>query len=51
MQKILIVDDDAEMRETLAGLLERERFVAMQAGDGQSGLEGYCFWKWGPTIT
>ncbi len=39
MQKILIVDDDAELRETVSILLERERFVPIQAVDGQSGLE------------
>jgi DNA-binding response OmpR family regulator len=39
MQKILIVDDDAELRETVSILLERERFVPIQAADGQSGLE------------
>ncbi|MBV9612543.1 MAG: response regulator transcription factor [Acidobacteriaceae bacterium] len=39
MQKILIVDDDAELRETVSVLLERERFVPIQAVDGQSGLE------------
>jgi DNA-binding response OmpR family regulator len=37
MQKILIVDDDAELRETVSILLEREQFI--QAVDGQSGLE------------
>ena len=39
MQKILIVDDDAELRETVSILLERERFVPIQAVDGHSGLE------------
>ncbi len=39
MEKILIVDDDAELRETVSILLERERFVPIQAVDGQSGLE------------
>ncbi|MBV9294634.1 MAG: response regulator transcription factor [Acidobacteriaceae bacterium] len=39
MQKILIVDDDPEVRETLSLLLERERFVTVQAVDGQSGFE------------
>ncbi|MBV9403701.1 MAG: response regulator transcription factor [Acidobacteriaceae bacterium] len=39
MQKILIVDDDAELRESVSILLERERFVPIQAVDGQSGLE------------
>jgi DNA-binding response OmpR family regulator len=39
MQKILIIDDDSELRETVSILLERERFVPLQAVDGQSGLE------------
>jgi DNA-binding response OmpR family regulator len=39
MEKILIVDDDAELRETVSILLERERFIPIQAVDGQSGLE------------
>jgi len=39
LQKILIVDDDAELRETVSILLERERFVPIQAVDGHSGLE------------
>ncbi|MBV8572634.1 MAG: response regulator transcription factor [Acidobacteriaceae bacterium] len=39
LQKILIVDDDAELRETVSILLEREQFVPLQAVDGQSGLE------------
>jgi DNA-binding response OmpR family regulator len=39
MQKILIVDDDAELRETISILLEREQFVPLQAVDGQSALD------------
>ncbi|MGA8030596.1 MAG: response regulator transcription factor [Bryobacteraceae bacterium] len=39
MQKILIVDDDAELRETVSILLERERFVPIEAVDGQAGVE------------
>lgn len=39
MHKVLIVDDDAEVRETVSILLEREKFVPIQAVDGQSGLE------------
>lgn len=39
MEKILIVDDDPELRETVSILLERERFVPIQAIDGPSGLE------------
>ncbi|MDQ2777507.1 MAG: response regulator transcription factor [Acidobacteriota bacterium] len=39
MQKILIVDDDPELRETVSLLLEREQFVPLAAADGQSGLD------------
>lgn len=39
MQKILIVDDDAELRDTVSILLEREQFVPVQAVDGHTGLE------------
>lgn len=39
MQKILIVDDDTELRETVSILLERERFVPIHAVDGQSGID------------
>jgi DNA-binding response OmpR family regulator len=38
LQKILVVDDDAELRETVSILLEREGFTPIQASDGQSGL-------------
>lgn len=37
-QKILVIDDDAELRETVSILLESEGFVPIQAVDGQSGL-------------
>ena len=39
MQKILIIDDDPEVRETVSILLEREQFIALSAGDGQTGIE------------
>ncbi len=39
LQKILIVDDDAEVRETVSILLEREKFMPIQAVDGDSGLQ------------
>lgn len=39
MQKILIVDDDPEVRDTVSILLEREQFLPIQAVDGNSGLE------------
>jgi DNA-binding response OmpR family regulator len=39
IQKILIIDDDAELRETVSILLERENFQPLQAGDGNTGLE------------
>ena len=39
MQKILIIEDDPEVRETVSILLEREQFVPVVAGDGPSGIE------------
>jgi DNA-binding response OmpR family regulator len=39
MQKILIIDDDPELRETVSVLLERERFVPIAAADGQAGID------------
>ncbi len=39
MQKILIIDDDPEVRETVSILLEREQFTALSAADGQTGIE------------
>jgi DNA-binding response OmpR family regulator len=39
LHKILVVDDDAELRETVSILLEREGFLPIQAVDGESGLE------------
>lgn len=38
-QKILIIDDDAELRETVSILLERESFQPFQAADGKTGLD------------
>jgi DNA-binding response OmpR family regulator len=38
-QKILIIDDDAELRETVSILLERECFLPLQAEDGNTGFE------------
>jgi DNA-binding response OmpR family regulator len=38
-QSILLVDDDAELRETVSILLEREGFPPIQAADGESGLQ------------
>jgi DNA-binding response OmpR family regulator len=39
MQKVLIVDDDPQTRETLSALLEQERFIPMEAADGRTGLD------------
>jgi len=38
LQKILIIDDDTELRETVSILLEREGFLPIQAMDGEMGL-------------
>lgn len=39
MQKILVIDDDESVRETIGVLLEREGFLPLLAGDGRSGFE------------
>ena len=39
MQTILVIDDDENLRDTIAMLLEREGFRVVQAGDGKSGLD------------
>ncbi len=39
MQKILVIDDDENLRETVGVMLERENFAPVFAADGNSGLE------------
>ena len=39
MQTILVIDDDENLRDTIAMLLEREGFRVVQAGDGKAGLD------------
>jgi len=39
MQTILVIDDDENLRDTIAILLEREGFRAILAPDGRSGLD------------
>src|SRR5690242_5168025 len=39
MQKILVIDDDESLRETIGVMLERENFVPILASDGKSGLD------------
>jgi DNA-binding response OmpR family regulator len=39
MQTILVIDDDENLRDTIALMLEREGFRAVSAGDGKAGLE------------
>jgi DNA-binding response OmpR family regulator len=39
MAKLLIIDDDAHLRESLAEVLELEGFDCHQAGTAQSGIE------------
>lgn len=39
MQKILVIDDDESLRDTIAVMLERENFVPLLAADGKTGLE------------
>lgn len=38
MQSILVIDDDENLRDTIAVLLEREKFNAILAPDGRTGL-------------
>jgi DNA-binding response OmpR family regulator len=38
-QKILVIDDDESLRETIGILLERENFVPILAADGATGLQ------------
>jgi DNA-binding response OmpR family regulator len=37
-QKILIIDDDAHLRESLAEVLDLEGFSCLQAGNAKSGI-------------
>jgi len=39
MQKILVIDDDESLRDTIGVMLERENYVPILAADGKSGLE------------
>jgi DNA-binding response OmpR family regulator len=39
MQKILVIDDDESLRDTIAVMLERENFVPILAADGRTGFE------------
>ncbi|MGH9675296.1 MAG: response regulator transcription factor [Bryobacteraceae bacterium] len=39
MQTILVIDDDASLRDTVAVMLEQEGFRAVPAGDGKEGYE------------
>lgn len=39
MQKILVIDDDESLRETIGVMLERENFVSILVGDGKTGFE------------
>jgi CheY-like chemotaxis protein len=38
-QKILVIDDDETIRETIGIMLERENFAPLYAADGKSGFE------------
>jgi DNA-binding response OmpR family regulator len=39
MSKILVIDDDDGLRDTIALMLERENFTPIMAADGRSGYE------------
>ena len=38
-QKILIIDDDAHLRESLAEVLDMEGFTCFQAGNAKTGID------------
>ncbi len=42
--RVLLVDDDAEMRDGLAARLSNEGFITATAGDGQEALEKLVSW-------
>lgn len=39
MQKILVIDDDESLRDTIGVMLERESFTPILVADGKTGLE------------
>lgn len=39
MQRILVIDDDENLRDTIGVLLERENFAPLFAADGKNGFE------------
>jgi two-component system, OmpR family, alkaline phosphatase synthesis response regulator PhoP len=39
MQRILVIDDDENLRDTIGVMLERESFVPILASDGKAGFE------------
>ncbi len=39
MQRILVIDDDENLRDTIGVMLERENFTPLFAGDGKSGFD------------
>ena len=39
MQRILVIDDDDNLRDTIGVLFEREGFVPILAADGKSGFD------------
>jgi len=41
MARILIIDDDAQLRATLREVLEREGYEVVEAPNGREGLERY----------
>ena len=40
-QRILVIDDDADVRETIRIALEAEGYEVVDAGDGQQGLAAF----------
>ena len=51
MQKILVIDDDESLRDTIGVMLEKENFIPILAADGKTGFEkafslkpNCCWW-------
>ena len=48
--KILVVDDEENMRTLLRHVLESEQYLVRNAGNGQSGLRKFYSWQPDPVV-
>ena len=48
MEKILIIDDDYGLRETLSGFLKSDGYIIIEAENGLSGIDAVK--KWHPDL-